>query len=273
MMAFRWSTLILAFLLTATSQKAFANWDPGKNPDAQKILNEAVADARAGRYANALEKHVWFHENALKYAPAMYGVRLSFALSYWVQLGGKYPPALEKLREIRDATEAGFRTSTEQSQSTDSLRHQFDDFESINRELGETAKTTEMFTWLDSSHPGVAAATYDMAEPALIQSKAYKLAGKYLDPDKALAKAIRHRDATLRAMGAFSGNSSRIDDLKRMGEGLFARSVGRIVALLTVNERGDEAARISAEARKASHDDQLDQELAKALKGEFPQWP
>ena len=32
----------------------------------------------------------------------MYGVRLSFALSYWEQLGEVYPPALTALKKTRD---------------------------------------------------------------------------------------------------------------------------------------------------------------------------
>jgi hypothetical protein len=103
--------LILAacalFLPTAT----FAQWAPPANPDPDKILNGAQDDAQAGRYADALAKHVWFHENALKYQPALYGVRLSFALSYWAQLGDAYPPALEKLKSIRDETAKKVRPS------------------------------------------------------------------------------------------------------------------------------------------------------------------
>lgn len=50
-----------------------------------------------------------------------------------------------------------------------------------------------------------------------------------------------------------------------MDEGLFARNVGRIVALLTVNDRPAEAAGIAAAARKSPHDEQLEEELAGAL--------
>ena len=40
-----------------------------------------------GRHQEALERYVWFHDNALDHAPSMYGVRLSFALSDWENLG------------------------------------------------------------------------------------------------------------------------------------------------------------------------------------------
>jgi hypothetical protein len=88
-------------LMAVLSVGALAQWKPVANPVPDKILNEAQEDAAAGRYEDALAKHVWFHENALTYAPAMYGVRLSFALSYWAALGAMYPPALQKLRHQR----------------------------------------------------------------------------------------------------------------------------------------------------------------------------
>ena len=83
----------------------FSNWGPGMNPDPSAILHEARADRRAGRFADALTKHVWFHENALKYVPSLSGVRLSFALTYWMELGAVYPAALRKLKRIRDDAE------------------------------------------------------------------------------------------------------------------------------------------------------------------------
>jgi hypothetical protein len=96
--------LICASIVCSLSA-LFAEWAPPANPDPHKILDEAQDDARAGRYADALAKHVWFHENALKYEPSLAGVRLSFALGYWVAFGNSYPPALQKLKSIRDETD------------------------------------------------------------------------------------------------------------------------------------------------------------------------
>lgn len=62
-------------------------------------------DTMAGHYEAALAKHIWFYNEALKINPNMYGVRLSFALSYWKQLADVYPPAKVKLIEARDEAE------------------------------------------------------------------------------------------------------------------------------------------------------------------------
>jgi len=55
--------------------------------DVSHALDKAEEYKREGKYAQALERQIWFHKNALKYAPAMRGVRLSFALGVWIELG------------------------------------------------------------------------------------------------------------------------------------------------------------------------------------------
>src|SRR4051812_34817029 len=101
------STLIALLLLTLQLE---AEWSPPVKPDPSSILQEAEADTRAGRFEDALQKHIWYHENALKFQRAQYGVRLSFALSAWWELASKYPPAMEALRRARDTAEANVRS-------------------------------------------------------------------------------------------------------------------------------------------------------------------
>ena len=60
--------------------------------DMQVYLNETQELVRQQRYAEALERFLWFHDHALEHNPGMAGVRLSFALSYWKNLGDVYPP-------------------------------------------------------------------------------------------------------------------------------------------------------------------------------------
>src|SRR5688500_5081235 len=95
----RWLISCLLYSMTSIAQ---SDWKPPEKPDPSVILNEAESDAGAKRYPDALAKHLWFHENALKYERGLYGVRLSFALGAWFELGKQYPPALEALKEVRD---------------------------------------------------------------------------------------------------------------------------------------------------------------------------
>ena len=58
-------------------------------PDAREVhnrLREARAAAKAGRYEEALDGYIWFHENSVN-IPGLGGVRLSFALVSWIDLG------------------------------------------------------------------------------------------------------------------------------------------------------------------------------------------
>lgn len=252
-------------VLFTTLTRVLAGWTPPTNPDPEKILNEAQADAAAGKYEDALAKHIWFHQNALKYESALYGVRLSFALSYWLKLGEAYPPALEKLKSIRDETGEGIRRKTSKDSSQD-----FHDFESINRELKEESKTKELFFWLDSNQPEVAEKVFKIAEPVLISAKEYKLCGKYVNPDQAFQWAVEH----------YRGDKRLANDPKfgkrhkEYGEKSFSNRTTTLVALLVINGRKADADRIVGEATKEWDDPKFKKELEKALGGEVPApWP
>src|SRR3989442_390480 len=177
-------------LLISLTTFVNADWKPPREPNPDKILEEAKTDAAAATYEDALAKHVWFHLNALKYQPSLYGVRLSFALSDWAQLTAAYPPALEKLKSIRDEAATNIRAG---NASFDA----FHDFTSINNCLKEDHKTKELFIWLDANNPSFAKEAYDLAQPALIKAKEYAVCGKYITPD---TRRILDSHRTIRGM-------------------------------------------------------------------------
>ena len=69
---------------------------------ADEALDQAREYAAEGKFEEALEKHIWYHNHALEINQAHYGVRLSYALSDWIELGKKYRKALDALKDIRD---------------------------------------------------------------------------------------------------------------------------------------------------------------------------
>lgn len=248
-------------------QSAFlADWTPPANPDPDKILDEAQADARTRRYADALAKHVWFHENALKYAPSLGGVRLSFALGYWIKLGDVYPPARQKLKSIRDEDGKKIRDADRDRR----IFELFHDYASINRELEDESKTTELFVWLDANKPKAASRVFDVAENALIQSKQYRLCGKYIDPDLNLSRIVR----LYRLDKGLSKDKKFGAELGDYTEKSFSHEVATLVALLVINDRKADALRVAEKALKERDDPVFRQELEKAKKGEVPPpWP
>jgi hypothetical protein len=254
---------VLLCPLAGRTQGTNRHWTAPADPDPQKILQEAEADTRAGRYEDSLAKHIWFHENALNIQPAQYGVRLSFALSDWVKLGESYPPALEKLKSIRDQDEKKIRQGK-------SSRGIFHDFEAINKELKETSRTKDTFIWLDSNAPTFAKEVFDIAEPDLVRAKEYRLCNKYLDPNNSFQHMLDLYKETMEIAknSQFGKRTSEYDQKE------FSNSSATLVALLAVNGRTAEANDIATKATAAYDDPQFKSLLQKAKKGEVPApWP
>lgn len=259
--------LIGAALITGCSKQkssAVSDWTPPQNPNPQKILTEAEADASDGNYANALAKHIWFFQNALKYDSGEYVVRLSFALSDWVELGKIYPPALEKLKTFRDEAEKNVRHDK-------NVRDNFNDFESINEYIKEEAKTVDLFVWMDSNKPDSAKAVFDLAQPALVKSKQYTLLGKYIqNPFSLYDKAVQdyERNAELAKNPKFG---KQVQDF---GESKFKNETTTLIALLVVTDQKAVAEKIVADLKKQPYLPKDNEQIQKALNGEVPPpWP
>ena len=251
--------LILIHFCTAI----FAEWVPPDNPSPRQILDEAKENARDGKYEEALLKHIWFHNNALKYDRAFYGVRLSFALSDWKNLSSKYPPALEALEQAQDKAEKNVRNGTNYYDS-------FNDYEAINEKLGEEDKTLNLFRWLDKNQPDRAKKIYRLVQPTLVRAKEYKLCGKYIDPENAYLRYVRN----FRSMLDFSKKNKLPEKTTYFAYASFASDVSTLVALLTISKRHSEAEEVAEMAMLEWDDKKFAVLLDESLKGNVPkQWP
>ncbi|WP_010583194.1 hypothetical protein [Schlesneria paludicola] len=251
------------FIMFAVNAALADKWEPPENPDPQSILTEAQADVRDKRYEIALDKFVWFHEHALEFQPAMTGVRLSFALGYWYDLGQKYPPALDKLEDARDVAARKVADGT-------NLVASFHDFASINRTLDEETLTQELFEVLDSQNAKAAKKVFGLAQPALVRAKAYALCAKYLEPESDFKrmKLIYNQGKKL-ADNPLIGKR-HLDFANRK----FTNEVTTLVALLAANERKPEAEEIAKQAREEWDDDTFHKDIESALEGKVPDpWP
>ena len=85
-------------------------------------------------------------------------------------VGPKYPPALAKLRSIRDDDEWLVRAGKID-------RKLFQDIAGINRESGELAKTRELFVLLDKNKSSLARDVYPLAERSLWMGRSIGSAG------------------------------------------------------------------------------------------------
>ena len=204
-------------------------------------LDNARRLTEQGRYDDALQKHLWFHERALEQDRSYYGVRLSFALAQWVELGRQYPPALDALKRIRD-------TDTAQLVAGRTDRELMHDVASINDYLHEPEATVEAYKKIEASHPEFAAQVYDLVDEALVDAGAYDLARKHLnDPMERFATAKRNYDNGI----WFAARHTESSDASREAtESIFT---DRVLRLITVLERtGDQklARELQAEALK-----------------------
>jgi hypothetical protein len=137
------------------------------------VLNRGRDAFWAGRYQEALDDLIWFHENALQHDRAYYGVRLSFALGHWKDLADVYPPAMDALEAVRSTAVSSLRAGS-------GNRDLFHDLMSINRELGKGHETYVLFRDLSTKQPELAKECRHLAVDAIVEAGDYDLASKCL---------------------------------------------------------------------------------------------
>jgi hypothetical protein len=245
------------------------DWVPPENPDPQAIMAEAKADLRAGRFDAALSKHVWYHDNAIQLRPSLTGVRLSFALTSWLNLGEAYPPALAKMKQVRDETEKRIRDE-------DKVRIRFEDFHdfvALNRTLREEQRTVELFQWVDENDEEDAQRVFDVARPALIKQSEFELCGKYIESEQDMARIDRNYTLGLKMAKDRFGEQHR-----QFVEKKFLNDVTTLAALLVKDGRISEAMHVANESKELVQDPNLLKKLTKqlepAMAGTVPKpWP
>lgn len=171
--------LALTLALFGASSWALA-WEPPANPDPDVIVNEALADTAYGRFADAAQKHVWYHENAVRLKPEHAQIRLSVVLEEWMVLASKYPPALEDLKRMRN------RAAERVNGLGPELVPAFTEVVRINEALGDPASTRDVYAELGRRDPPSAARLLLFALPALAAVGDHQTAFSYLQIDKVM---------------------------------------------------------------------------------------
>ncbi len=241
-----------------------ASWSPSENPNPQEILTSASLDRSQGNYADALKKHLWFHENALKIDRSFYGVRLSFALLYWTELSNVYPPAKKAYEEILQ------QAKLDSIKSDTCCLEAFNDYVSMNRSIDRERDTSEFFIWLDKNKPHLAANYFDHARPALILTKNYQTILKYFDSRLEMAKLKRKFKQNMQ----FAKSSSDEGEYEEFAINAFTIGAATLVALLVIGEDPEQAHSRADEALRVYDSARFKTQLENALNGVVPQpWP
>jgi hypothetical protein len=263
------TTAVVALLAggTVVALKYERSYTPS-NPDPSKVLQEAQADTAAGRYKESLEKHLWYHENALRLQPAQQGVRLSFALSDWAKLGESYPAALKKLRALRDRNAKALKSGD--MPNSKEAWPMFQDFAAINRTLKEEPETEKLFKWFDAHLPNRAGQFYDLAEPSLLAAKDYMLCGKYIQPDPYYNMALaQYRSSQRLPASILNGPSGKM--ILELGRKTFTTHCATLVALLALNNRATDAERMAVKALQEVDEPDFHAQLDEAKTGAVPE--
>ena len=202
--------------------------------DAHARLDAATELADDGQYEEALREFQWFHDHALAEMPSLYGVRLSYALGAWIDLGADYPPALEALEAVRERDAALLLGGK-------GKRELFHDIVAIDDELGNNARTHALCVELEKADPGLLIECASIALPAVIAAGDYALAERLLpDPEE----TIRQRSRFLaKVFARWRRQYARTMYIPSQID-IYANDVRQVLAVLGQRGRHAEAARL-----------------------------
>jgi hypothetical protein len=211
---------------------------PGQGIDPGKIRDEANELMKSGDFEGALQRHIWFHHHATEFQPALSGVRLSFALSDWLELSRQYPKARRAVTEIRDA----------KARALDSGQGGFElfmDVASINQYLGDVGRTVALFKRIHDRDLLMAQQCFRVAREALVAAGEYPLCLEYIpDVQAEFERLCRERDDGMARTGPA--------DFARPGGGYattrFVRQALQLIEMLAGVGRNEEAEKIRVQA-------------------------
>jgi hypothetical protein len=169
---------------------------PGEKPDFNKILSQAAILTRKGRYDEALQHLVWYYSHS-ETDPSQQGVRVSFALHYWDDLGSYYPKAMQALVEIRDEY-------TQRLLKGHGSAGLFQDVVAINQHLESEEDTYTLFKSIEHQDPKLAGRCYFYVENQLVRKGEFETCRKYIgDPSKDFQKICQRYDQGLSDLDHF----------------------------------------------------------------------
>ncbi len=164
-------------------------WSPPENadvkPDPSKILEEAKKLTESGEYEDALQHFLWYWNHALEYDSGQTGVRLSFALADWVELGRRYPKARTALVAIRDHDTREFN----EGRGYFAL---FSEVAALNHYLQSESDTLDIFRDFRGNDTELANQCFPLVEGQLVGNRDYATCMEYIpDPQAAFEDIVK----------------------------------------------------------------------------------
>lgn len=200
-------------------------------PDPMAALTAARRAAERGDDSLALNAYEHLFDHALDDDSAsFYGVRLSYCLIEWAELGRRHPPALAGLVQRRDAAWTAFEA--------DGDPDQFGDFAAICRALGHHGLLVTRFRTLDAAAPDAARVVGWFVWDELVADEDWSLANAQLDDVPGRLRAEMDIFDVARSMK----RERQVDDEAATSiERLFVRNMSSVLRVLERAGRSDEA--------------------------------
>jgi hypothetical protein len=206
--------------------------------DMDQYLTVTRELVQQGKYQEALERYIWFHDHALEHDMGMYGVRLSFALSDWRNLGSVYPPALAAMEQTRDR-----KTALLEEGKGD--RELFHDVLALNDTLGESGRSLELFRKLDRDQPELARSCWNIVKMEAARAKAYDILEKYFGDPMAAFAAIK---------GDYEKKVAAGENVYGTSDYEFSKKTEKLIRFLLAMEDIENARRVQTKALEVVDD-------------------
>ena len=233
-------------VISASQEKWSPTVAPGQQTDPDKVLSEAKQLAADGKYEDALQRHIWYHNHALEFAPSLMGVRLSFALGDWNELARRYPKAKTALIEIRDM-------KTKQLLKDQGNFETFKEVNSLNRVLQQQDATLNLFRTVAEKNPKLASQCYRFAEELLIADKDYAACLQFMGEPEARFKRIY---ADWKQTKEFENRRTSFKP-PPIADKQFIEQTSRLIEILVANGKTKKAEAIQKQAAEAVNDPRL----------------
>ena len=244
------------------------------NPLARDNYADALADA--GKYPEALEHYLWCFDHGLEHKRSYYGVRLSYLLSSIKMLGRKYPPALDALRERRDASQQRILDAlkapepvptSEPASSRDApflaqllqpffeadqtkdrqLFNDFNDLINLNETLGQSERSLELYDRLKEDHPDdpFAATAVRLLIDDLLAARRYKDINDTLNVTGEVENAFRMQSVTGSLGGLFAQDAEQAEEFQTMERKMLINKSADYYQVLLGVDRQEDAVRLA----------------------------
>lgn len=189
----------------------------------RQTLRDARAAATAGDYPTAQALYEHFFDHALEVDESFYGVRLSYCLDEWAELGEAYPPALDTLKAKAAEAVAGFEATRNPEL--------FHDYQSILHYLNQNDEVFAQFVGYHETMPELAKLASDYLWDSLVESAHWDLCTAYLgDAKERYETAVSNFDLGMQTIR--EDPSLREADIERLIRNSYVRDVGNLFRVL-----------------------------------------